>query len=154
MGVRMDQANHADLVEMKPVLRSAPALRLVHHALEHAASRGWLVAVVVVDAGGEVLASARMDGVAAQTLGFATDKAFTAATMQRSTAEFFARMNSMDELRVGLANRPRLITWEGGLPIVHNGAIVGGIGVSGAQGHEDAECALAALRSLGLLGRI
>lgn len=150
MGLRMDQTSDASLVEMKPVLKSAPALQLVHHVLDHAASRGWLVAVAVVDAGGEVLASARMDGVAAQTLGFAADKAFTAATMRRSTPDFFARMNSSDALRTGLANRPRLITWEGGLPIVHNGTIVGGIGVSGAQGHEDAECAQAALHSLGL----
>lgn len=140
----------ANLVEMRPVLRSAAALQLVHYALEHAATSGWSVAVVVVDAGGELLASARMDGVAAPTLSFAADKAFTAAMMRRSTKDFFARMNSTDELRVGLANRPRLITWEGGLPIVHDGTIVGGLGVSGAQGHEDAECAQAALLSLGL----
>ena len=146
----MDQASYASLVEMKPVLRSAPALQLVHYALEHAASRGWSVAVVVVDAGGEILASARMEGVAAQTLDFAADKAFTAATMRRSTPDFFVRMNSTDELRAGLANRPRLITWEGGLPIVYNGTIVGGVGVSGALGHEDAECAQAALHSLSL----
>lgn len=145
---------NASLIEMKPVLRSAPALQLVHHVLDHAASRGWSVAVVVADPGGEVLASARMDGVAPATLGFATDKAFTAATMRRSTRDFFTRMNGTDELRVGLANRPRLITWQGGLPICHEKAVIGGIGVSGAQGHEDAECAEAALRSLGLSGGI
>ena len=70
--------------------------------------------------------------------------------MRRSTPDFFVRMNSTDELRAGLANRPRLITWEGGLPIVYNGTIVGGVGVSGALGHEDAECAQAALHSLSL----
>ncbi|QFQ89613.1 hypothetical protein F8A10_19440 (plasmid) [Paracoccus kondratievae] len=95
-------------------------------------------------------APARMDGVAAQTLDFAVDKAFTAATMRRSTLDFCVRMNSTDERRAGLANRHRLITWEGGLPIVHNGTIVGGVGVSGVQGHEDVECAQAALHSLGL----
>lgn len=139
-------------VEMRPFLKMAPALQLVQHALDHAASRGWAVAAVVVDAGGEVLASARMDGVAAQTLGFAGDKAFTASTMRRSTLDFFTRMNSADELRMGLANRSRLITWEGGLPIVHDGAVVGGIGVSGVQGREDAECAQAALHRLSLSG--
>ncbi|MBT0782772.1 heme-binding protein [Paracoccus sp. pheM1] len=146
----MDQRGKASPVEMTPVLRSAPALRLVHHALEHAESRGWSVAVVVVDHGGEALASARMDGVGAPTLGFAADKAFTAATMRRSTRDFCARMNGADDLRAGLANRPRLITWEGGLPILHGEAIVGGIGVSGALGHEDAECAQAGLCRLGL----
>ncbi|RDD69484.1 hypothetical protein DVR11_22040 [Paracoccus versutus] len=57
-------------------------------------------------------------------------------------------------MRAGLANRPRLITWEGGLPILHDEAIVGGIGVPGAQGQEDAECAQAALCRLGLTGGI
>ncbi|WEJ80556.1 hypothetical protein EQ718_16910 (plasmid) [Paracoccus versutus] len=55
-----------------------------------------------------------------------------------------------DDLRAGLANRPRLITWEGGLPILHGEAIVGGIGVSGALGQEDAEYAQAGLCRLGL----
>lgn len=149
MGLGVDQQGNANLIEMKPVLRSAPALQLVHHVLDHAASRGWSVAVVVA---GEVLASARMDGVAPATLAFAADKAFTAAAMRRSTRDFFTRMNGADELRLGLANRPRLITWQGGLPICHGKAVIGGIGVSGAQGHEDAECAEAALRSLGLSG--
>ena len=98
-----------------------------------------------------MLASARMDDVSGQTLNFAADKAFTAATMRRSTRDFFLRMNSAEELRAGLANRPRLITWEGGLTIYHNKVVIGGIGVSGAQGHEDAECAEAALYELGLL---
>ncbi|WP_279432828.1 heme-binding protein [Paracoccus versutus] len=49
-----------------------------------------------------------------------------------------------------MANRPRLITWEGGLPILHGEAIVGGIGVSGALGQEDAEYAQAGLCRLGL----
>lgn len=150
MGLDMDQPNGGSPIEMRPVLRSAPALQLVRHVLDHAASRGWSVAVVVADAGGEVLASARMDGVAAQILGFAADKAFTAATMRRSTRDFFARMNSTDDLRMGLANRPRLITWEGGLPICHDGFVVGAIGVSGAQGHEDGECAQVALQRAGL----
>ena len=137
---------------MRPVLKSAVALQLVEQVIAHAASCGWSVAVVVADPGGEVLASARMDGVAPQILGFAADKAFTAAAMRRSTRDFFTRMNGSDDLRIGLANRPRLITWEGGLPICHDGAVIGGIGVSGAQGHEDAECAEAALRDLGLSG--
>ncbi|WP_449043924.1 heme-binding protein [Paracoccus versutus] len=42
------------------------------------------------------------------------------------------------------------MTWEGCLPILHDGAIVGGIGVSGAQGQEDAEYAQAGLCRLGL----
>lgn len=92
----------------------------------------------------------RMDGVPPSVIDFATDKAFTAVMSGKSTRAFFERMSSSTELSMGLANRPRLITWEGGLPILEAGAVIGGIGVSGAAGHEDAECATAALAALGL----
>lgn len=148
----MPLENDKSPVERRLVLKVAPALMMVNQVLEHAASHGWSVAVVVVDTSGEVIASARMDGVSAQIMGFAADKAFTAATMRRSTRDFAARMNSSDPLRMGLANRSRLLVWEGGLPILHEGVAVGGIGVSGAEGHEDAECAVVALGAAGLSG--
>jgi uncharacterized protein GlcG (DUF336 family) len=91
-----------------------------------------------------------MDRVAATVVDFAVDKAFTAASSGKSTRAFYERMSSSKELSMGLANRPRLITWEGGLPIIENDTVIGGIGVSGAAGNEDADCALAALTALSL----
>ena len=121
---------------------------LVEAALVHASGQGWSVAVAVLDPSGNLVAAARMDGVAPQILDYAADKAFT-ATLGRSTAAFFARMNSSDELRLGLSNRPRLCAWDGGLPLYDGGDLVGAIGVSGAQGHEDVACAEAALAQVG-----
>lgn len=91
-----------------------------------------------------------MDGVSSQTLTFAEDKAFTAATMRRSTAAFFDRMDQSPSLRLGIANRDRLLVWGGGVPVKFEGSIVGGIGVSGAQDFEDVACAQEALRCVGL----
>jgi glc operon protein GlcG len=90
----------------------------------------------------------RMDGVPPSVVDFATDKAFTAAMSGKSTHAFFERMSSSADLSMGLANRPRLIAWEGGLPIMEAGVVIGGIGLSGAAGHEDAECATLALAAL------
>ncbi len=92
----------------------------------------------------------RMDRVPPRVIDFAADKAFTAAMSGKSTPAFFERMSSSTALSMGLANRPRLTTWEGGLPIMGDGVVIGGIGVSGAAGHEDAECTVAALAALGL----
>ena len=128
----------------------AAASSLVAAAISHAQNKGWRVCVAVCDASGLGVSMGRMDGVPPSVIDFATDKAFTAVMSGKSTHAFFERMSSSMELSMGLANRPRLITWEGGLPILEAGVVIGGIGVSGAAGHEDAECAALALAALGM----
>jgi glc operon protein GlcG len=125
------------------------AAALVAHAVAHARANGWRVAVAVVDPAGHVLASGRMDGVPPPILDFATDKAFT-ATLGKTSLAFGERMAQLKSLELGLTTRPRLLVWEGGLPVRESGLLVGAIGVSGASGHEDAACARAALAALGL----
>ena len=124
---------------------SIAALRLLEAALSHATAAELSVAVCLCDAQGHVLASARMDGVTPPILTFAQDKAYTAATMRRTTAAFGDRMGSSQSLTLGLSTRERLLSWGGGLPIVHQGNVIGGIGVSGAKDFEDIACAEAAL---------
>ena len=118
-------------------------------AFDHAARNGWRVAAVVLDPWGAVVASGRMDGVAAPILEIATDKAFT-ATLGKTTRGFYERMSSAPDLTLGLQNRPRLCAWEGGVPIRKGDALIGALGVSGAEGHEDVACAEFALREVGL----
>ena len=129
---------------------SGTALAIVRDATGHAAGQGWRVAVAVVDAAGAVLAMSRMDGVSAPIADFALDKAYTAATMGKPTTAFADRMASSASLSLGLSTRPRLLAWGGGLPIVKDGAIIGGIGVSGARDEDDIACAEAALAKAGL----
>jgi glc operon protein GlcG len=124
------------------------ARKIMDSAVNHARANGWTVSVAVVDATGALVAAGRMDGSSPPILDFATDKAFTAATMKKSTAEFGERMLADPALGLGVGNRSRLLTWQGGLPIMIDGQIVGGVGVSGATGPEDAECAQAALDQL------
>jgi glc operon protein GlcG len=128
----------------------AAAARLVAIAVEHAQSKGWRVCATVCDASGSVVAVGRMDGAPSTVADFALDKAFTAATSGKSTRAFYERMSSSKELSMGLANRPRLIAWQGGLPILEGKSVIGGIGVSGAAGDEDVECAQKALNALGM----
>lgn len=132
------------------MVSSESAMSLVISALEKARADGLSIAVAVVDAQGHVLASARMDEVSPPILEFAQDKAFTAATMRRSTEAFADRMGSSASLTLGLSTRSRLLVWGGGLPIFHEGRVIGGIGVSGAKDAEDIACAQEALKHLGL----
>ena len=127
------------------------ATRLVNLAVAHADSNGWAVAVVVVDPSGQVVASGRMDGVPGPVIEFAADKAYT-AILGKSTQAFFERMSSSPELEMGVMNRSRLCAWDGGVPAIDGGMVIGAIGVSGAAGPDDVACAEAALSELGLLG--
>jgi uncharacterized protein GlcG (DUF336 family) len=147
--VRRDK-EEMTMIVTKQVLASGVAMRLVQAAVAHSATNGWTIAVVVVDPQGLPMAMWRMDDATPPILEFATDKAYTAATMRRSTAAFFKRIDESPSLRLGFANRARLMVWGGGLPIVHEGRVVGGIGVSGAKDTEDVECARVALEAVGL----
>lgn len=131
-------------------LSCVTARRIAEAALEEAERNGLTVAVCVVDAQGHTLASARMEAATPPILTFAEDKAFTAATMRRSTRAFAERMASRPSLALGLSTRQRLLPWGGGLPVLHEGVVIGAVGVSGAQEPEDIACAEAALRALGL----
>lgn len=131
------------------VVRYETAASLVASAMRHAAEKDWSIAVAVVDPWGALVASGRMDGVAAPTLEFATDKAYT-ATLGKPTSAFAERMASTPGLTLGQNNRPRLCAWDGGIPLRFRGELIGAIGVSGAAGPEDVECAEAAVADLQL----
>lgn len=140
------------MLSASKTLGSAAARRIVEAAIAEAEHGGWriAVAVAVVDPSGLPIALARMDEVTPPILDFAQDKAYTAATMRRSTEAFFGRMTSAPTLAMGFQNRPRLMVWGGGLLIFHEGLAVGGVGVSGANEAEYVACARAGIAAVGL----
>lgn len=138
-----------DTLHHPPTITYSAAARAVEYAIAYATTKGWRVAVAVVDPSGALVAAGRMDGVPPGVLEIAMDKAYT-TTMGRSTKAFGARMVSDPQMALGAANRPRSCAWEGGEQVFSDAKQVAGIGVSGAAGHEDAECAQFALGKLGL----
>ncbi len=50
--------------------------------------------------------------------------------------------------RPGMALMPDRLPLQGGIPIIHNGECVGGIGVSGVKSHEDEQIAVAGREAL------
>jgi uncharacterized protein GlcG (DUF336 family) len=139
------------LVASRTEISCALALELVAEAVAHGRSMGWEVCASVCDSRGVQAALLRTDNVIDPAVGFAIDKAYTAAVLRRSTADFAERALSKPPLQLGLANRERILVFPGGLPILKDGVCIGGIGVSGATDSEDVECARAALGKFGLL---
>jgi len=119
-------------------------------AVAHAASLGIRVNVALTDASGVLAGFLRMPGAFLHSVEIAIDKAYTAASFGFATSQWMAILADDDALRIGLAERPRLVIFGGGLPIREGGELIGGIGVSGGSAVQDEACAQAGIDALGL----
>jgi uncharacterized protein GlcG (DUF336 family) len=123
----------------------APALtyegaRLVAEAAGAVAEeRGVAPMIAVVDAGGELIYLLRPDTAQVASVQVSTDKARTAAIYRRPSKDFEDQASGGRASALHLA---RAVPLQGGMPILHEGEVVGGIGVSGASSaDEDQELA-------------
>lgn len=124
------------------------ALRAAQAALQSCARTGYQVAVAVNDRGGHPLVMLRDRLAGPHTPETAVNKAYTAITFRMDTLAF-ARVTQATEASSGIRQLPRVIAIGGGLPIEAAGALVGGIGVSGAPGGEaDDACARAGIAAI------
>jgi uncharacterized protein GlcG (DUF336 family) len=124
------------------------ALKAAQAALKKCRDDGFQVAVAVVDRGGvtQVLLRDRFAG--AHTVRMAVDKAWTAVSFRTSTAEL-AKATQPGSPQSGIRHRPRVAAVAGGLLVEAGGALVGGIGVSGApRGDIDDVCAAAGIAAI------
>lgn len=126
---------------------SATALQA---AVAHAQTLGIAVNVAVTDASGLLAGFLRMPGAFVHSIDIAIDKAYTAAGFGFPTSAWKDVVAGDEMLRIGLNQRPRLVMFGGGLPIVEAGVRIGGIGVSGGSAEQDELCARAGLAALGL----
>ena len=125
----------------------AAALDLVEAALTASRAEGITMAVAVTDASGELKAFASMDDTPLLANSVAVDKAWTAAAFRLPT-DTWAKIIA-DPAVAQLAHRPRLVAVGGGYPIISDGRIVGGLGLSGGTADQDAHAAETALRGVG-----
>jgi uncharacterized protein GlcG (DUF336 family)/mannose-6-phosphate isomerase-like protein (cupin superfamily) len=99
--------------------------------------------VAVVDAGGNLIAVARLDGTFAAGANISIGKARTAVLFQKPTKVFEDIINKG---RTAMAALPDsfFTPLQGGIPVVVDGQIIGGVGVSGASSAaQDEELAIA-----------
>jgi glc operon protein GlcG len=99
-------------------------------------------AIAVTDSHGELIAFLRMDGCNLPPLYIAINKAFTAARERIPSGEVGAAARDRPFPMTNYGNL-RYTGWAGGFPILHDGKIVGAIGISGLD--EEQETALARL---------
>ena len=110
---------------------------------------GILSVVAVYDEGGTLKALATMDGARFTGVQFALDKAWTAARRQAAT-QALADANAMqpETFWHSFLKQPQVTLLGGGLPIIVDGQVVGGIGSSGGTIDQDTEIVTAGLSAI------
>jgi len=120
------------------------AMRLLNAAIAKAKDMGVPQCISIVDAGGHLLALTRMDGAYALSIETSLMKAMTAASYGQPTGNIAAGV----DIKLAIATQGKRINLPGGLPIIVDGHLVGGIGVGSGTGEQDRQVASAALAAL------
>jgi uncharacterized protein GlcG (DUF336 family) len=122
------------------------AKKMLEAGEKEAVKQGVPMSMAISDAGGNLIAFRRMDHAALFSIQIAMDKAFTTVFGKMPTGSFASQYCTGG--LVPLFFHERWITFPGGFPIIMNGVILGGIGVSGGI-IEDIYVAKAALKAGG-----
>ena len=120
--------------------------KMLDAGVAKATELGAPISLAVVDSGGSLIAFLRMDG-ARFFSGRATIKKAITAASQRMATGYFPREG---EVSMQIRMDGDFTNVPGGLPIVFEGQVVGGIGAGGAKVEDDVLIAEAALRALKL----
>ncbi len=119
---------------------------LLAGARAKAAEIGVPMCIAITDEGGNLVAFERMDGGKVTSITIAIDKAFTAAGAKKATHEY-GEVSQPGKPVYGIASAigGRLMVVGGGLPVLVDGEVVGGIGVSSGTPMQDRDVAEAGI---------
>jgi uncharacterized protein GlcG (DUF336 family) len=116
-------------------------------AVAEARKNNWFMAIAVTDTAGNLVYFERMDNTQTGSINIAIGKARSAAQFRRPTKVFQDLIAKGSEFTYLLGLEGASVV-QGGIPIVQDGKIVGGIGVSGGTGPQDVQVAEAGLAGL------
>ena len=130
-----------------PGITLEQAKKAMAGAEAEAKKNNWPVVITILDSGGNLVMSQRLDGAQFGSVEVAREKAYSAVAFRRPTKAF------EDAVAQGGSNLRILrltgaMPLDGGWPIVVDGKIVGGIGVSGVTGAQDAQIGKAGVDAL------
>jgi glc operon protein GlcG len=138
------------LTKNSPKLTYEGAQAVMHAAAAKAAEMKLPICIAVVDDGGHLLGFARINDAKPSSVRVAITKARSAAMRRAATGPLPNAENVSVLLSLGmpLASAGALTCVRGGLPIIWEGVVVGGIGISAGTEQQDEEVARAGLAAL------
>jgi glc operon protein GlcG len=130
-----------------PTISLEDAKKAAAQAIAEARKNNWTMAVAVVDPSGTLIYYEKMDNTQNGSADVSVSKARSAARFKRPTKAF------QDALAAGgtglrILRIEGAIPVEGGVPLIIDGKIVGGIGLSGGTSEQDGQCAKAGVDAL------
>jgi glc operon protein GlcG len=131
-------------MKTKPCLSLDDCKKMAAACEAEARRNNWEVVIAILDDGGHLLLLHRMDGATPANAEIAVDKGRSAAVSRRSTKIWEDRIT---EGRMSMLKMP-VLPVQGGIPVLYQGACVGGIGISGVASHEDEQIAQAGADTL------
>lgn len=129
----------------KPVLTLEDAKRIAAAAEAEAARNEWRVTIAVTDDGGHLLYLQRGHDTQFGSVETAIRKACAAAAFQRPTK---ASEDAVLSGRLIHLSLPGVIPAEGGVPLLRDGQVIGGLGISGVRSFQDGQIAQAGADAL------
>ncbi|OGS92344.1 MAG: hypothetical protein A2Z95_10065 [Gallionellales bacterium GWA2_60_18] len=129
----------------RPVLTLEDAKRVAAAAEAEANRNGWRVVIAVVDEGGHLLYLQRSHDTQFGSVETAIAKAHAAVAFQRPTKASEDAVLSGRLIHLAL---PGVIPAEGGIPLLREDIVVGGLGISGVRSFQDGQIAAAGASAL------
>jgi glc operon protein GlcG len=114
---------------------AARAQAVIQAAEQEASRRGWPLNIAVVDSGGNLVAFLRMDGAQLASIAISEHKARASVKYRRPTRAWEDAVQKSGYLYA--LSLDDVIASRGGIPLVEDGKIIGGVGCSGGAGSQD-----------------
>lgn len=132
-----------------PSLTLAQARTVVEAAEQKATEIGQPMNIAVVDAGGNLVTHARMDGAWIGSIDISINKAFTARAFDLPTQDLADNAQPGQQFYgINASNQGRIMIFAGGIPLTSDSKVIGAVGVSGGTGDQDQAVAEAAAEVL------
>lgn len=123
------------------------AKRLIEGAESKAKKLGLAMVITIVDDGGNLIASHRMDDAWLASIEISQNKAWTAVALKMPTENLAAAAVPQAELYgLNTTNNGKIVVFGGGIPLVKEGKVIGAVGVSGSTVPNDIQVAQAAVQ--------
>lgn len=127
-------------------LSTADLQKALTAAVTKAQEIGVPMGISIVDAGGNLVAFIKMDGAFIHTNHTSFSKAYTAASIRKPSGAGGIPANITAE--ISSTTGGKFTTLPGGLPLLKDGHVIGGIGVGGGKGDQDEAVAKAGADAL------
>ena len=123
------------------------AKTLIEAAEQESQNLGVSMVISIMDEGGNLIATHRMDDAWLASVDIAQNKAWTSVALKMPTSNLEeATVPNASLYGLNTTNQGKIVVFGGGIPLVKDGKVVGAVGVSGSTVDHDVQVAETAVK--------